>query len=116
HHENEIAQSECMTDKTFANYWLHNGYININNTKMSKSLGNVILVHDIIIEIEPNVLRYFMISVQYRSPINYNREWVEAARSSLERIQDAYHQAKESLDTAVKMRLMKKLLLLLMTS
>ena len=102
HHENEIAQSECMTDKTFANYWMHNGYINIDNTKMSKSLGNFILVHDIIKEIEPNVLRYFMISVHYRSPINYNRELVEAARSSLERIQDAYHQAKERLDKAVK--------------
>ena len=102
HHENEIAQSECMTDKTFANYWMHNGYINIDNTKMSKSLGNFILVHDIIKEIEPNVLRYFMISVHYRSPINYNRELVEAARSSLERIQDAYHQAKERLAKAVK--------------
>ena len=102
HHENEIAQSECMTDKTFANYWMHNGYINIDNTKMSKSLGNFILVHDIIKEIEPNVLRYFMISVHYRSPINYNRELVEAARSSLERIQDAYHQAKERLTKAVK--------------
>ena len=102
HHENEIAQSECMTDKTFANYWMHNGYINIDNTKMSKSLGNFILVHDIIKEIEPNVLRYFMISVHYRSPINYNRELVEAARSSLERIQDAYHQAKERLSKAVK--------------
>ena len=91
-----------MTDKTFANYWMHNGYINIDNTKMSKSLGNFILVHDIIKEIEPNVLRYFMISVHYRSPINYNRELVEAARSSLERIQDAYHQAKERLAKAVK--------------
>ena len=108
HHENEIAQSECMTDKTFANYWMHNGYINIDNTKMSKSLGNFILVHDIIKEIEPNVLRYFMISVHYRSPINYNRELVEAARSSLERIQDAYHQAKERLSKAVKDELDEK--------
>ena len=101
HHENEIAQSECMTDKTFANYWMHNGYINIDNTKMSKSLGNFILVHDIIKEIEPNVLRYFMISVHYRNPINYNRELVDAARSSLERIQDSYHHALERLEKAV---------------
>ena len=101
HHENEIAQSECMTDQTFANYWMHNGYINIDNTKMSKSLGNFILVHDIIKEIEPNVLRYFMISVHYRNPINYNRELVDAARSSLERIQDSYHHALERLDKAV---------------
>jgi cysteinyl-tRNA synthetase len=101
HHENEIAQSECMTDATFANYWMHNGYINIDNTKMSKSLGNFILVHDIIKEINPNVLRFFMISVHYRSPINYNRELVEAARAGLERIQGSYAQAKERLDSAV---------------
>ncbi|CAM4301036.1 cysteine--tRNA ligase [Lacicoccus alkaliphilus] len=101
HHENEIAQSECMTDATFANYWMHNGYINIDNTKMSKSLGNFILVHDIIKEINPNVLRFFMISVHYRNPINYNRELVEAARAGLERIQGSYAQAKERLGSAV---------------
>ena len=101
HHENEIAQSECMTDETFANYWMHNGYINIDNTKMSKSLGNFILVHDIIKEVEPNVLRYFMVSVHYRNPINYNRELVDAARNGLMRIQDSYHQASERLDKAV---------------
>lgn len=101
HHENEIAQSECMTDETFANYWMHNGYINIDNTKMSKSLGNFILVHDIIKEINPNVLRFFMISVHYRNPINYNRELVDAARAGLERIQDSYRKAGERLDSAV---------------
>lgn len=101
HHENEIAQSECMTDATFANYWMHNGYINIDNTKMSKSLGNFILVHDIIKEINPNVLRFFMISVHYRNPINYNRELVEAAQAGLERIQGSYAQAKERLGSAV---------------
>ncbi|AKG75095.1 cysteine--tRNA ligase [Salinicoccus halodurans] len=101
HHENEIAQSECMTDATFANYWMHNGYINIDNEKMSKSLGNFILVHDIIKEIDPNVLRFFMISVHYRNPINYNRELVEAAAAGLERIQSSYHQAKERLETSV---------------
>lgn len=101
HHENEIAQSECMTDAAFANYWMHNGYINIDNEKMSKSLGNFILVHDIIKEINPNVLRFFMISVQYRNPINYNRELVQAAANGLERIQDSYNKAKERLDSAV---------------
>lgn len=90
-----------MTDETFANYWMHNGYINIDNTKMSKSLGNFILVHDIIKEIEPNVLRYFMISVHYRNPINYNRELVDAARNGLVRIQDSYYQAVERMSTAV---------------
>lgn len=111
HHENEIAQSECMTDETFANYWMHNGYINIDNTKMSKSLGNFILVHDIIKEIEPNVLRYFMISVHYRNPINYNRELVDAARNSLMRIQDSYHQAAERAEKAVGTEADKKVLL-----
>lgn len=101
HHENEIAQSECRTDATFANYWMHNGYINVDNTKMSKSLGNFILVHDIIKEINPNVLRFFMISVHYRNPINYNRELVEAARNGLDRIQSSYLEAKERLDRAV---------------
>lgn len=101
HHENEIAQSECRTDATFANYWMHNGYINIDNTKMSKSLGNFILVHDIIKEANPNVLRYFMISVHYRNPINYNRELVEAAGNSLERIQSSYQQATERVNNAV---------------
>lgn len=101
HHENEIAQSECMTDSTFANYWMHNGYINIDNEKMSKSLGNFILVHDIIKEINPNVLRFFMISVHYRNPINYNRELVGAAENGLKRIQSSYLQAKERLASAV---------------
>ncbi|MBI5975624.1 cysteine--tRNA ligase [Staphylococcus canis] len=90
HHENEIAQSEAHNHATFANYWMHNGFINIDNEKMSKSLGNFILVHDIIKEIDPDVLRFFMISVHYRSPINYNLELVEAARRGLERIRNSY--------------------------
>lgn len=95
HHENEIAQSEAHNDTTFANYWLHNGFINIDNEKMSKSLGNFILVHDIIKEIDPNVLRFFMISVHYRNPINYNMELVASAKAGLERIQNAYQAMKE---------------------
>ncbi|TDM12027.1 cysteine--tRNA ligase [Macrococcus lamae] len=90
HHENEIAQSEAHNDTSFAHYWLHNGFINIDNEKMSKSLGNFILVHDIIKQINPNVLRFFMISVHYRNPINYNMELVNSAKSGLERIQNAY--------------------------
>ncbi|MGV3042720.1 cysteine--tRNA ligase [Staphylococcus rostri] len=90
HHENEIAQSECHNHAPFANYWMHNGFINIDNEKMSKSLGNFILVHDIIKEIDPDVLRFFMISVHYRSPINYNLELVEAAKSGLTRIRNSY--------------------------
>lgn len=90
HHENEIAQSEAHNHATFANYWMHNGFINIDNEKMSKSLGNFVLVHDIIKEIDPDVLRFFMISVHYRSPINYNMELVNAARNGLERIRNSY--------------------------
>lgn len=95
HHENEIAQSEAHNDTTFANYWMHNGFINIDNEKMSKSLGNFILVHDIIKEVNPNVLRFFMISVHYRNPINYNMELVTSAKAGLERIQNAYAALKE---------------------
>ncbi|ARJ51079.1 cysteine--tRNA ligase [Staphylococcus lutrae] len=90
HHENEIAQSEAHNHAPFANYWMHNGFINIDNEKMSKSLGNFILVHDIIKEVDPDVLRFFMISVHYRSPINYNLELVEAAKSGLARIRNSY--------------------------
>lgn len=101
HHENEIAQSEAHNDKTFAHYWLHNGFINIDNEKMSKSLGNFILVHDIIKEIDPNALRFFMISVHYRHPINYNMELVDAAKAGLERIQNAYQSLVERKNISV---------------
>src|SRR5699024_4114197 len=94
-HENEIAQSEAHNHAPFANYWMHNGFINIDNEKMSKSLGNFVLVHDIIKEIDPDVLRFFMISVHYRSPINYNMELVGAAKSGLERIRNSYQSLEE---------------------
>lgn len=101
HHENEIAQSEAHNDTTFANYWMHNGFINIDNEKMSKSLGNFILVHDIIKEVNPNVLRFFMISVHYRNPINYNMELVSSAKAGLERIQNAYAALQERKEISV---------------
>ncbi|WP_338752593.1 cysteine--tRNA ligase [Bacillus sp. FJAT-52991] len=94
HHENEIAQSEALTGQSFARYWMHNGYINIDNEKMSKSLGNFVLVHDIIQQIDPQVLRFFMLSVHYRHPINYNEELLEQARTSLERLKTAYENLK----------------------
>lgn len=90
HHENEIAQSECHNDKTFANYWMHNGFLNVDNEKMSKSLGNFVTVHDILKTVDPNVLRFFMLSVHYRSPINFSDELLEVAKTGLERIQTAY--------------------------
>lgn len=90
HHENEIAQSEARTGKTFARYWMHNGYINIDNEKMSKSLGNFVLVNDIRQNIDPQVLRLFMLSVHYRHPINYSGDLVEQAEAGLERIRTSY--------------------------
>lgn len=90
HHENEIAQSEALTGKTFAKYWLHNGYINIDNEKMSKSLGNFVLVHDIIKQHDPQLLRFFMLSVHYRHPINYSEELLENTKSAFNRLKTAY--------------------------
>ncbi|WP_373894576.1 cysteine--tRNA ligase [Virgibacillus sp. CBA3643] len=90
HHENEIAQSEAMNGETFANYWMHNGYINIENEKMSKSLGNFVLTRDIIKEHDPRVVRFFMLSVHYRNPINFTNELLNAAKHSLDRIETSY--------------------------
>ncbi|MGD6777921.1 MULTISPECIES: cysteine--tRNA ligase [Bacillaceae] len=101
HHENEIAQSEALTGKTFAKYWLHNGYINIDNEKMSKSLGNFVLVHDIIKKHDPQLLRFFMLSVHYRHPINYNEELLQSTNNGLERIRTAYANLKHRLDNTV---------------
>lgn len=94
HHENEIAQSEAYTGKTFARYWMHNGYINIDNEKMSKSLGNFVLVNDIIKKHDPQVLRFFMLSVHYRNPINYSEELLENTKAGLERIKTSYQNLK----------------------
>lgn len=90
HHENEIAQSEALSGKTFARYWMHNGYINIDNEKMSKSLGNFVLVHDIIKVHNPQVLRFFMLSVHYRNPINYSEELLESTKAAYERLTTSY--------------------------
>ncbi|MGN7409573.1 cysteine--tRNA ligase [Sporosarcina sp. SAFN-010] len=100
HHENEIAQSEALTGKTFARYWMHNGYINIDNEKMSKSLGNFVTVHDIIQQIDPQVLRFFMLSVHYRSPVNFSQDLVESASNGLDRIRTAYQNVEHRLDVS----------------
>ncbi len=86
HHENEIAQSEAANGKPFARYWLHNGFINVNNEKMSKSLGNFFTVRDIVKHFDYRVVRFFMISSHYRNPINFSFELLESAKNSLERI------------------------------
>ena len=103
HHENEIAQSEALTGKPFAKYWMHNGYINIDNEKMSKSLGNFVLVHDIIKEQDPEVLRFFMLSVHYRHPINYNLELLQNAETSLDRIKTAYENLKHRKESSTNL-------------
>lgn len=100
HHENEIAQSEALTGKPFSKYWLHNGYININNEKMSKSLGNFILVHDIIQQYEARLIRFFMLSVHYRHPINFNEELLQSTQNGLERIQTSYLNLKHRLQSS----------------
>ncbi|THE12160.1 cysteine--tRNA ligase [Bacillus timonensis] len=103
HHENEIAQSEAVNEKTFANYWMHNGYINIDNEKMSKSLGNFVLVHDIIKDIDPQVLRFFMLSVHYRHPINYNLELLESTKNALERLRTSYTNLKHRQESSTNL-------------
>lgn len=89
HHENEIAQSEAANGKEFAKYWLHNGFLNIDNRKMSKSLGNFFTVREIGEKYDLQVLRFFMLSAHYRSPLNFSAELMEAAKNGLDRIKTA---------------------------
>ena len=89
HHENEIAQSEAATGKPFAHYWMHNGYLNIDNQKMSKSLGNFFRVRDITKEYDPEALRMFMLGANYRNPLNFSRELMDQAVTSLTRLRTA---------------------------
>ncbi len=89
HHENEIAQSECAHCKAFSNYWMHNGYININNQKMSKSLGNFFTVRDISKKYDHEIIRFFMLSAHYRNPVNFSDELMEQAKSAVERVYNA---------------------------
>lgn len=89
HHENEIAQSEAANDKEFARYWMHNGFLKINNEKMSKSLGNFFTVREIGEKYDLQVIRFFMLSAHYRSPLNFSAELVEASKNGLDRIKTA---------------------------
>lgn len=91
HHENEIAQSEAATGKPFSQFFMHIGYLNINNQKMSKSLGNFFTVRDILKTYDPEVLRFFMLSSHYRSPINFSQDLMGQAKSSLERLYNALY-------------------------
>ena len=101
HHENEIAQSEAANGKDFAKYWMHNGYLRINNEKMSKSLGNFITIRDVSKEYDLGVLRFFMLGAHYRGPINFSHELMEAAKTGLERITNAVSNLDFLLENAV---------------
>ena len=96
HHENEIAQSEAATGKPFANVWMHNGYINVNNQKMSKSLDNFFTVRDISKEYDLEAVRMFMLSAQYRNPVNFSRELIEQATAALARLRTAKERLLEA--------------------
>ena len=100
HHENEIAQSECAHGVTFSNYWMHNGYINIDNRKMSKSLGNFFTVREVAAEFDYEVIRFFMLSAHYRSPINFSKTLMEAAKASLDRIYNCLSDMKFAAENA----------------
>ena len=100
HHENEIAQSEAANGKEFAKYWMHNAFLNIDNRKMSKSLGNFRTVREISEQYDLQVLRFFMLSAHYRSPLNFSADLMEASKNGLERIVNAVDNLKHLMDAA----------------
>ncbi|MTI57955.1 cysteine--tRNA ligase [Geosporobacter ferrireducens] len=105
HHENEIAQSEACSGHPFARYWIHNGYINIDNEKMSKSKGNFFTVRDILKEYDAETVRFFLLSAQYRNPINFSRELMEQSKNALERFYNAKKNLEHLLENAVEKEL-----------
>ena len=106
HHENEIAQSEAKTGHPYVNYWMHNGYINIDNQKMSKSLNNFFTTREILDEFDPEVVRFFILQAHYRSPINFSRDLMNAAKNGLERLYNVRH----NLQFKIENTLIKELL------
>ena len=90
HHENEMAQTGCLTNKPMARYWLHNGFITINSEKMSKSLGNFFLLRDILDKFDCDTVRFYLLSVQYRSPLDFDDEKLQVAKKGLERLKNCY--------------------------
>ena len=97
HHENEVAQSEAYTNQPFARYWMHNGYLCLNNQKMSKSLGNIMKVRDICQKYKGEVIRYFILSAHYRSPLDFSEEQLQQAQSSLQRLDNVMFNVKHLL-------------------
>lgn len=104
HHENEIAQSEAKTGHTFANYWMHNAFVTIGDEdeKMSKSLGNFVTVHELLEKVEPQVVRFFMSSTQYRRPIRFSEKNLQEAKTNLQKLHTAFNNAQFRLKTAVE--------------
>jgi len=101
HHENEIAQSEAKTGQKFVNYWMHNGFVTVeDNEKMSKSLGNFVTVHDLVKTTDPQVLRFFLSSTHYRRPLEYSQSNLQKAADNLNKIKTAYNNLKFRLDDA----------------
>ncbi|MGV3161677.1 cysteine--tRNA ligase [Streptococcus hyovaginalis] len=100
HHTNEIAQSEAKTGKTFANYWMHNGFVNVDNEKMSKSLGNFVTVHDMLQTVDGQVIRFFLATQQYRKPVNFTEKALHDAEVNLKYLKNAYQQpVQETVDS-----------------
>ncbi|HHX49911.1 MAG TPA: cysteine--tRNA ligase [Clostridia bacterium] len=98
HHENEIAQSEAATGRAFARYWMHNGFITVNQEKMSKSLGNFFLVREILDKFSPDVARFFLLSTHYRSPLDFDDSKLDESRKALDRIKNTRQLTKEKID------------------
>jgi cysteinyl-tRNA synthetase len=108
HHENELAQSEALTGKPFANYWLHSAYINVNNQKMSKSLNNFFTAREVLEEYDAEVIRFFMMSAHYRIQINFSKELLESAKSSLDRLYNTVSNLENLMDEATKEKMDEK--------
>lgn len=102
HHENEVAQSEALTGKRFANYWLHSAYVNVNNQKMSKSLNNFFTARDILKEYDADVIRFFMMSAHYRIQINFSKELLDSAKASMDRLYNAVSNLENLIDEVSK--------------
>ncbi len=100
HHECEVAQSEALTGKPLANYWMHNGYIHIRDEKMSKSLGNGVLVHELLESYRPEVIRFFMLSTHYRNPLNFTEDTMDQAKGAVERIENCAANIRHRLQVA----------------
>ena len=108
HHQNEIAQSECCNGKPFARYWLHNAFLNIDNRKMSKSLGNFRTVREISEQYDLQVLRFFMLNAHYRSPLNFSADLMEASKNALERITEGAGRLKDRKENAAVSELLEE--------